>query len=223
MDVPSLALTLALLVVGAADGGAAAPSLLGPIVPPRAPPASDRTYELRRAKNGDLVYEAPGFTARIAPDGTARFVDHHVRLLAPWAFLAPMAAPSGPTLQSTINDLLARRAPGRGARRQEEPPPGPPTLVPRPSPYRPDPGEACRYPRACYFDAAVVLIGVGGAFDLTDEIMRLHGEDPYRREKAHFLAATSALRGGLAARALAENVRRSASALAETLEAIACD
>jgi hypothetical protein len=214
-----------LLWLAAADGGAPAraPSLLAPIPPLNAAPSGDRTYELRRGKDGDLVYDSPGFTAHIARDGTARFVDKHFTIMPPWAFLAPVSAPRGPTLQSTIKDLLAHRPPKRGARAEGEAPSGPPSLVPQMSPYRPDPSEICRYPRPCFFEAKVVLIGVTGTFDLTDEIMRLHGEDPYRREKAHFLAATSTLRGGLAARALAENIRRASSELPATLEAIACD
>ena len=95
--------------------------------------------------------------------------------------------------------------------------------MPRTSPYRPDPSEACYYPMDCYFQAAVVLVGVGGTFDLTDELIRLSGQDPYRRDKARFLAATRDLRGGLSARAVAGDVRRASAALSERLRSIACD
>jgi hypothetical protein len=53
--------------------------------------------------------------------------------------------------------------------------------------------------------------------------MRMAHQDPYRYEKARFLEATSKLRGGLAARALADNVRRAKAELPAKLEAIACD
>ncbi|HTA19291.1 MAG TPA: hypothetical protein VK989_08360, partial [Polyangia bacterium] len=105
----------------------------------------------------------------------------------------------------------------------DDPRPTPVPLVPRMSPYRPDPSEACYYPMDCYFQAAVVLVGVGGTFDLTDELYRLSGKDPYRHEKARFLAATRELRGGLSARAVAGDVRRASAALMERLRSIACD
>jgi hypothetical protein len=225
-----LVVTLALALAAAADAGApASPPPANPflIAPTRKdPPPADRSYELRRPKDGtgDLVYEAPGFQARIGRDGTARFVDKHFTLLAPWSFLAPLPSSRGrATLQSAFEDLLAHRKVRRGSREDADPPPAPVPLVPQMSPYRPDPKEACTYPRPCFFDARVVVVGVGGTFDLSDELMRLAGQDPYRVEKARFLAATSKLRGGLSARALAENVRRAMSELPATLEAIACD
>jgi hypothetical protein len=229
----SLVVTIALALLAAADGGApsgtpapatAMPSL---ILPPKKPaPPADRTYELRRAKDGsgDLVYEAPGFTARIARDGTARFIDRHFRLFGPWTQLAPAPPPRGQaSLQDLLVAALGSKAPHRSQPQAADPLPGPVPLVPTMTPYRPDPREVCTYPRPCFFQAVVVLVGVGGSFDLTDELMRLAGQDPYRVEKAHFLAATSPLRGGLAARALAENVRRATSELPAKLEEIACD
>jgi hypothetical protein len=222
----ALAMTLALLLA-AADGGAPAPgppSLLAPL--PSEPAAADRPYELKRGKNGDLVYEGPGFTARIAPDGTASFSEKSVSVekglsLFPWAPM-PMRG-GGPTLQSTISDLLHHRKPRSGPPADASPRPGYQPLIPQMSPYRPSPQEACQYPRSCYFDAGIVLVGVGGHFDLTDELMRLGGQDPYRQAKAQFLAATAELRGGLAARALAANLRRATAELPATLEHIACD
>jgi hypothetical protein len=221
----ALTMTLA-LVLAAADGGAPAagpPSLLAPL-PSEPSVAADRPFELKRAKNGDLVYEGPDFTARIAPDGTASFSEKGVSVekglsLFPWA---PMPPRGGPTLQSTISDLLHHRKP-RSSAPDASPRPGYQPLIPQMSPYRPDPSEACKYPRACYFDAGIVVVGVGGHFDLTDELMRLGGQDPYRQEKAKFLAVTAELRGGLAARALAANLRRATAELPGTLERIACD
>jgi hypothetical protein len=223
----ALTMTLA-LVLAAADGGAPAagpPSLLAPL-PGGPSAAADRPFELKRAKNGDLVYEGPAFTARIAPDGTATFSEKGVSVekglsLFPWAAM-PMRG-GGPTLQSTISDLLHHRKPRSGPPADASPRPGYQPLIPQMSPYRPDPAEACQYPRACYFDAGIVLVGVGGHFDVTDELMRLGGQDPYRQAKAQFLAATADLRGGLAARALAANLRRATAELPGTLERIACD
>jgi hypothetical protein len=239
---PSVTLAFALLV--AADAGApvglprapapltSAPSLLAPLPPPRAPAgnaADDRPYELRRAKDGTgaLVYDGPGFTARIARDGAVRFDDHHFAFARSWSLLpvAPLPMPRGrPSLQSTFEDLMAHRD-AATPQRDVSPDPRPQgiPLVPRMSPYRPDPSEACQYPRDCYFQAGLVLVGVGGTFDLTDELIRLSGQDPNRREKARFLAATRDLRGGLSARAVAADVRRASAALSERLRAIACD
>lgn len=222
----ALTLTLAFLLA-AADGGALVagpPSLLAPL-PSEPSAAADRPYELKRAKNGDLVYEGPAFTARIAPDGTASFSEKGVSVerglsLFPWAPM-PMRG-GGPTLQSTISDLLHHRKPRGGPPADASPRPGYQPLIPQMSPYRPDPSEACKYPRACYFDAAIVVVGVGGHFDLTDELVRLGGQDPYRQEKAKFLAVTADLRGGLAARTLAANLRRATAELPGTLERIAC-
>jgi hypothetical protein len=230
----SLVVTLALALSAAADGGAspdAAPAVLAPslVAPPKKPaPPADRAYELRRATDGsgDLIYEGAGFRARIARDGTTRFQDKHFSLVRSWSFLpfAPQPGPAGrASLQSTIVDLLGRRAPHKNTPDPADPPAEPLPLKPRMSPYRPDPAEACTYPRSCYFEAPVILVAFAGTFDLTDELMRLAGEDPYRHEKAHFLAATSPLRGGLAARALGENVRRAEGELPARLEAIACD
>jgi hypothetical protein len=210
--------------VPAAPARAAVPSLIAP--PRKSAPPADRPYELRRAKDGsgDLVYDAPGFTARIARDGTPRFVDKHFSLIAPWSALAPSPPPRGQSsLQGLFVDLLARRPPRHGQPREADPAPEPVPLVPPLATYRPDPREACTYPRPCFFEAAIVLVGATGAADLTDELMRLAHQDPYRYEKARFLEATSKLRGGLAARALAENVRRAKAELPATLERLACD
>jgi hypothetical protein len=221
----AIGLMLALALSAQADAGAPPPANLFLVAPKKNAPPADRQYELRRAKDGsgDLVYEAPGFTARIARDGAARFVDKHLSLIGPWSALKPSPSPQGTSsLQGLFFDVLSGRAPKR-SQPSAEPPPGPVPLVPTASPYRPDPREACTYPRPCFFEAAVVLVGAAGAADLTDELMRLHGQDPYRFEKAKFLEATSKLRGGLAARALAENVRRAQAELPARLEAIACD
>jgi hypothetical protein len=95
--------------------------------------------------------------------------------------------------------------------------------VPTTTPFRPDPREVCLYPRPCFFDARAVLVAVTASFDLTDELMRLSGQDPYRYEKARFLTATRDLRARLGARAHADDVRASAAELRRRSSAIGCD
>jgi hypothetical protein len=237
----ALGTRLVLAMVLAGDAGApsvpaaaprpAAPLLLG--TPARkggaAPPVEE--FPLRPAKDGtgDLIYEAPAFTARVAPDGTARFVDRGgVFLNRGWSLIpfVPLAMPNGtPTLQGAVVDLLSkrRRPPARAPR--AEAPRDPPMPVPNMSRYRPDPREACGYGTPCFFqhDPRATLTAVAGSFDLTDEILRFNGEDPYRREKALFLAATRERRASMAAHALAADARRATSELVARLEAIACD
>src|ERR1700722_18123462 len=54
------------------------------LIPPRPRDPNDpaKDYELHRAKggSGDLIYEAPGFTARIVRDGSVIFRDRHLSL-----------------------------------------------------------------------------------------------------------------------------------------------
>jgi hypothetical protein len=219
------------LAVLGVDAGVAPPR---PQAPPLLPTikggvraAPDRAYELRKANDGsgDLIYEAPSFTARVARDGTTTFQDHPYRLFSLFPY-NPIAVPNGrPSLQSAVRDLLSRR--GRHSPPPAPPPNAdpsavPPMIIPPMSQYRPDPREACQYPRSCYFEPGIV-VGPAGGGDLTDEIMRFHGEDPYRREKALFLASTRDLRQKMGARAAAEDIRAAKSDLAARMLAIACD
>ena len=53
--------------------------------------------------------------------------------------------------------------------------------------------EICPPSSSCYSPITAQTantVGVRGNFDLTDEIMRALGQDPYSLEKAHFLSAT---------------------------------
>ena len=68
-----------------------------------------------------------------------------------------------------------------------------------------------------------MLLGITGTFDLTDILMRLNGKDPYRVEKARFLAHTSELRVGLAARSHGDDVRKAAASLGTELASIAAN
>jgi hypothetical protein len=65
-----------------------------------------------------------------------------------------------------------------------------------------------------------IMAGVFGTFDVTDELMRLLGEDPYRYEKARFLAATFELRVRLAADSQREILRAALAELPARLEAL---
>lgn len=205
------------------------PSLLAPMGAARPPPV-ERNYDLQRAKDGsgELVYEASGFTAHVERDGNVHFRDKHFSVtkinLLPWA---PSRTPQGtPTLQGLLAGLNARNRAPLHPHRPYDPrdvPDQPPTPIARMSPYRPDPSEACHYPQACFFQPDATLINVSGTFDLTDELMRLEAQDPYRYEKARFLGATRDLRTRLAVRAHAEDIHRAVTDLPLTLEAIACD
>ncbi len=189
-------------------------------------PAPD--YELRRAANGDLVYEAPGFTARVARDGSVSFHDKHITLSFLPMLLQPRSRARAPITTVPSLEAIIR---GHG-----QPPSPPPDLVddssvaygsrlpiPSVTPYRPDPREACRYPDPCFFAAAGVWVSVSGTMDLSDEVMRLAGQDPYRFAKARFLAGTREMRARLTARAHAEDLRRSMADLPARLTAVACD
>jgi hypothetical protein len=212
---------------GGADGGAPPqPRSLLSLPAPRQPPPPDE-YRLQRATDGsgDLIYEASGFYANVARDGAVRFRDRHVTNLRFFPFLPlPGARPGVPSLEEVVRGFR------RGGRRDPNAPPASDpianeTLLPSKtfSRFRPDPREICRYPNPCFANAPVTLVNVTGTLDLTDELMRLAHEDPYRFQKARFLTATREMRIRMAGRAHAEDVARSRAELPRRLEEIACD
>jgi hypothetical protein len=229
-----LHLALLLAAVTAPDGGAPTvdnrprPSLLAPLGD-RARPGSDDVYKLTRAKDGsgELTYDAAGFTARVARDGSVTFHDKGfglklLPLLRTRALRPPvMGVPSlfsviqnGGRLEPTAPlDVQQDAANNYGAH----------LPIPTLTPYRPDPREACMYPRPCFFDAQTLLLTADATLDLTDEVMRLAGQDPYRYDKARFLTGTRELRTRLAARAHADDLRGSMADLPRRLTAIQCD
>jgi len=226
-------LTLAVVAAASADAGAVSADKPPPVrlqlIPPRLPDpnASQADYELHRVKgdSGDLMYEASGFTARIARDGTVTFRDKHLSLsvaLLPHPLRQPTIT-GVPTLESVLRGNGAKHDPTPVSAEEQAALYGSRLPIPTVSPYRPDPREACQYPAPCFFNAPVLLLSVKGTFDLTDELMRLGGRDPYRYAKASFLAGTRELRTRMAARAHADDVRKSAAALPEHLATIACD
>lgn len=75
----------------------------------------------------------------------------------------------------------------------------------------------------CYFNAAVLSIAVQGTFDLTDEILRIGKNDPYRNQKAAFLASTREFRQELGARAARRAQAHALDELRKRLDAIDAD
>jgi len=204
-------------------------SLLAPLPGEVPSPPRENQYELRVTDDGsgDLSYEASAFEARIHRDGSVSFRDKTIGSLSlPW--LPLQTGVRGPTVQGLLKNLFVVRPVSRTGIPAPTPvdTSGPPVetraVIPAVTPYRPDPREACRYPN-CFFDGKVMKLGITGTFDLTDILMRLNGKDPYRVEKARFLAHTSELRVGLAARAHGDDVRKAATSLGTELESIAAN
>ncbi len=219
-----IALAIQALLMADVDGAPRPRSLLDPIPGLKKPPPQE-VYQLRDAKDGtgELVYEESGFTARVAKDGSVRFIVKHVTELRlfPLPFLPKKNIHLGvPSLQSSLKAALqghtpaAPRPPDDGS-----PPPETTALIPEVSRYRPDPREGCRY---CGTLRPLIASVIGRA-DITDEIMRMNGQDPYRYQKAKFLVATSDVRAHMGAKTHAENIRDAITELPARLVSIACD
>jgi hypothetical protein len=173
---------------GRPDGGAR-PSFLPA---PAGAAAAPSVYRLVKREDGAYSFDSGPFEAVIDRVGAVTFHDHHgvASLLLP----LPQPLPEGtPTLEGSVRDLLGRKRAATGPSRPKVPPGG--ALL-----------EVCERRRECP-DPAVVVSALGGTFDLTDEILRLLGEDPYRYQKARFLAATSTFRLELARKQRARRVR----------------
>jgi hypothetical protein len=183
--------------------------------------AKPETYELRPSTDGsgDLLYDEAGFSVRIARDGAVKFRDRRVGMLGLLEPFLPKSGPRNvPSLFATINSLAHKRdIPQADDMAQTE---DRYLIIPNQSRYRPDPREACR---ACERPVDVVLPGVAGRFDLSDELVRFSHQDPYRYQKAKFLAATRDRRVEMAAKAHAHNLERALAELPASLEHIACD
>jgi len=172
---------------------AQATPLLTPLPALRAPEPPG--YVLHRTKDGGYTYDEGGWSVAIAPDGGVHFTDHTISLqslkLGP---LTLLGRPSeGPTLQSWLRDMGKKRPP---------PDPWPEARAPI-SRYHADPRTACLEGDPCYFvpvGTEGAAVAAGGLMDLTDAYMRLMHQDPYRRAKARFLAATIDLRARMVAR-----------------------
>jgi len=170
--------------------------------------SSQKEYQLRRSGDG-YAYKERVFEAKVARDGVVTFHDRrvffdHVGLLA--------QPQPGAGATETLQGLLF----GRKAKRPQPAPP----FAPLPSspadklPY----SELCPPNSPCYrLPDSLLVAGGGVAMDLTDEIMRALGQDPYRVEKAHFLAATFEFRMKLAVAAHREDMRKSLNRLPNAL------
>jgi hypothetical protein len=201
------------------DAGAPArpPPLLAPVIGGgirRETPAP--RYELRPVPGGGYEFDDPRFSAQVARDGRVTFSDHHLsRGLRLIPFIPEPHPPGTQTLEGTVRKLLGERP------RNVDPPPAPePKVDPVASPELPK-TEAERKWRAEYPYLTVAM--ANSTLDLTDEYYRMLGEDPYRREKARFLAATFDMRLKLAARAEAAELRSEVANLSDRLAQIWAD
>jgi hypothetical protein len=134
-------------------------------------------YPLTRAGKG-FVHDARTFVARIAEDGAVTFKDRHVSF-------------------DTPADAIRAAAKQVGSGKP------PPERFPRLPDFRADPREYAvrRNDPNHWQDQGLIGLGAGisGRMDLTDELMRLLGQDPYAYEKAKFMRSTSLLRTRMAA------------------------
>jgi hypothetical protein len=185
---------------------------------PRARPvdlSEQGTFNLRRAGEG-YVYDDARFEARIARDGVVTFKDKRATVSFP-TLLGSGPRPQGPTLESTIRDYLR-------SRRRKGPPSPPPELEPPPPLSRKlEPSEVCPPGSPCHVLPIPSSVEVRGSFDLTDEIMRAHGQRPYAYEKARFLSATFEFRVRMAIEARKADLKSSLAILPERLDELLGD
>lgn len=169
-----------------ADGGIAPDAGIPLWVPrtKRIDVSSEAEYGLRRAGEG-YVYDTPHFEARVGHDGVVHFTDHKGSASTfPFSFLAKgQDRPTSTVPDRSLRDPAAgRRAPWMPPRSETDP-------VMRPLVQ----SEICPPSSSCYSPFTgnrTNTVGVRGSFDLTDEILRALGHDPYSLEKARFLSAT---------------------------------
>ena len=205
----------------AAHTPATPPSAAQPLIAAPASPPPPTGYDLRPAKDGsgDLVYAGPRFSARVATDGTVKFGKGRSDHPFWWPSFLPVPVDNGrPSLQSTLSSALrGKKQPKVESDKVVD---ESFLIVPLVTRYRPDPREGTR--TRFEFDAVPVL-GASAGVDLTDKLMLFSGQDPYRIEKARFLAATSDLRVRRAVEALAASIRAATASLPQQVEAIAAD
>jgi len=193
-----------------------APSLLsGPA--PNTPPAEDVIWLTPDRKRGGYFWKGSGFRARISADGDLSFEDQRLGL----KFISPLAARPNPYAVPSVQSKLAGRNP-RPADVTEVVPRPEETFTGYETPYLADPREAGRRGKEVIdYGSNVPIVMVGASFDLTEELSRLGGEDPYRVDKARFAASTRDLRGRLTARARSRATREACGRLREQLTALA--
>jgi hypothetical protein len=192
------------------------PSLLAPVIAGRR--EQPVKYNLRPVAGGGYEFDDPRFSAQVARDGRVTFSDHHVS--KNWKLLPVLPEPHPPgtkTLEGTVRGMLGQR--------QRPTEPGPNDLpAPKHEPVAPLEPPASENDRKWAAEHPLVPVMISGAtLDLTDEYYRLMGEDPYRREKARFLAATFDVRLAMAARAEAADLRAATAELPDRLAKIWAD
>lgn len=170
--------------------------------------SSGKEYQLRRSGDG-YAYQERTFAAKVARDGVVTF--HDRKAFFDHVGLIPKPMPPG-SQTGSLKELLF----GHKAKRPQPVAPQPqlpPSLAERQLPW-----EICPPNLPCYAPPdSVVVAGIDGTFDINDAIMRALGQDPYRIEKAHFLAATFEFRMKLAVAAHREDLRKSLDHLPDAL------
>ena len=181
--------------------------------------------DLKEAKDGsgDRLYQGNGFSARVATDGSVSFSEKNVTGLSAIPFWPMDARMDVPSLQSSVVGLLKGRRPPKPPPSELDvglPPPETRQVNPDVSRYRPDPRENCR---ECAFNSLAVPANGLARFDLADQLERFSGKDPFRYQKAVFMATTHEQRVQMAARTHARMIRQASAELPARLQAIACD
>jgi hypothetical protein len=223
----------------AADAGTTANQPLGETSTRRRPPLPILTlpkhyrdgseggagFVLKPANDGskDLITETPTFTARVSPDGSVRFQDQPAKLSLKPPWLPAPPRPGTQTLEGLLRrklKVLPKAEPGTRQPEYSQPE----AVIPSPSPFHADiKSSECRHPSPCHLALKPLILNVTGKFDITDTLLRLRGQDPYRQEKARFLEQTRVLRIRLAVQTHAENLRTQMMKLPDLLRAVACD
>jgi hypothetical protein len=162
------------------------------------------SYGLRKWGEGYL-YQDQKFEARVAPDGTVSFKEKHgdASLFTPFSWIARTRA------QQRQRALPER--PGRDPVAYRQTPwiaPPEPRSAARDVPQ----DEICPPSSSCSALPPRTALQVTGGFDLTDEILRAMGKEPYALDKARFLSATFEFRVNLA---IAQRKRQMRQALDE--------
>ncbi|HEX7506100.1 MAG TPA: hypothetical protein VF550_04965 [Polyangia bacterium] len=174
------------------------------------------SYGLRRWGEG-YVYQDQKFEARVAPDGTVSFKDKHLNtsLFTPFSWIGKTRAQQRqqqPLPERTARDPVAYRHTPWVAPREPRPGPG---GVPQ--------EEICPPSSSCYALPATMAVEVRGGFDLTDEIVRALGQDPYALDKARFLSATFEFRMKLAIAQRKLQMRKALDDLPQALDDLWAD
>jgi hypothetical protein len=167
----------------------------------------EEEYPLRPEGDG-FVYTGPSFEARVTRDGLVIFQDRP----AAFDYLGAIRRPVPPPDKDEILEGLFF-----GRTTEPSPPVAPLERPPHSPAERLELSEICP-PESCFaLPDNMVVAGAGVTMDLSDEITRALGEDPYRAEKARFLAATFEERMKLAAAAWRDDIRKSVVDLPDAL------